>query len=75
MNWQDIHARVRKMIRAVFEGAIAIYPEMHSPTSRAIYGVDIMLDASFEPKLLEVILCTRFGVNYKDGCRQRMNLK
>lgn len=64
MNWQDIHARVRKMIRAVFEGAIAIYPEMHSPTSRAIYGVDIMLDASFEPKLLEVILCMIcFGVN------------
>lgn len=63
------------MIRAVFEGAIAIYPDMHSPTSRAIYGVDVMLDASCEPKLLEVMLCTHFGVNYKDGSWRRMNIK
>lgn len=55
VKWQDIHRRVREVLRAVFEGAAAVHPEMKSPTSRAIYGVDIMLDASFQPKLLEVI--------------------
>jgi len=42
------------MIRSVFEAAAVAHPEMHSPTSRAIYGVDVMLDSSFQPKLLEV---------------------
>lgn len=42
------------MIRSVFEAAAVAHPEMHSPTSRAMYGVDVMLDSSFQPKLLEV---------------------
>lgn len=54
VKWLDIHARVRTMIRSVFEAAAVAHPEMHSPTSRAIYGVDVMLDSSFQPKLLEV---------------------
>ena len=41
-------------MRLVFEGAIAVHPEMHSLTARAIYGVDILLTKDFEPKLLEV---------------------
>lgn len=42
------------MIRSVFEAAAVAHPEMHSSRSRAMYGVDIMLDSSFQPKLLEV---------------------
>lgn len=42
------------MIRSVFESAAVVHPEMHSPTSRAMYGVDVMLDCQFQPKLLEV---------------------
>lgn len=42
------------MIRSVFESAASLHPEMHDPKSRAMYGVDVMLDASFQPKLLEV---------------------
>lgn len=55
VDWKDIHQRVKGVLREVFQGAAAVHPEMKSPTSRAMYGVDIMLDASFHPKLLEVI--------------------
>jgi tubulin--tyrosine ligase-like protein 12 len=44
------------MIRCVFESASAVHPEMQNPFSRAIYGVDVMLDTSFKPKILEVCL-------------------
>ncbi|KAH1209508.1 Tubulin--tyrosine ligase-like protein 12 [Glycine max] len=57
VKWLDIHTRVRKIIRSVFEAAAVTHPEMHSPTSRAMYGVDVMLDSSFQPKLLEVTYC------------------
>lgn len=57
VDWQDIHKKVRQMIRLVFEAALGLHPEMHSPKSRAIYGVDVMLDSTFEPKLLEVTYC------------------
>ncbi|KAK2645229.1 hypothetical protein Ddye_020424 [Dipteronia dyeriana] len=57
VKWLEIHQRVKKMIRSVFESAAAVHPEMHSPKSRAMYGVDVMLDNSFRPKLLEVTYC------------------
>ncbi|GLT68020.1 hypothetical protein SLA2020_402840 [Shorea laevis] len=57
VKWLEIHQRVRKMIRSVFDSAAAVHPEMHSPRSRAIYGVDVMLDCCFQPKLLEVTYC------------------
>ncbi|OVA10335.1 Tubulin-tyrosine ligase/Tubulin polyglutamylase [Macleaya cordata] len=57
VKWLDIHQRIRKMIRAVFESAAMVHPEMHSSTSRAMYGIDVMLDSSFQPKLLEVTYC------------------
>ncbi|XP_057767163.1 uncharacterized protein LOC130987590 [Salvia miltiorrhiza] len=57
VKWLDIHLRVKQMIRSVFEAAAAVHPEMHSPTSRAMYGVDVMLDCHYQPKLLEVTYC------------------
>ncbi|OMO91799.1 Tubulin-tyrosine ligase [Corchorus olitorius] len=57
VKWLDIHQRVKSMIRSVFESAAAVHPEMHDPKSRAMYGVDVMLDDSFQPKLLEVTYC------------------
>lgn len=55
--WLDIHQKIRSMIRAVFDSAATVHPDMHSPMSRAIYGVDVMLDSCFKPKLLEVTYC------------------
>ncbi|OIV97356.1 hypothetical protein TanjilG_07108 [Lupinus angustifolius] len=57
VKWLDIHSRVRNLIRSVFEAAAVAHPEMHNPTSRAIYGVDVMLDSTFQPKILEVTYC------------------
>ncbi|KAI5084656.1 hypothetical protein GOP47_0000825 [Adiantum capillus-veneris] len=57
VNWRDIHQKVRQMLRSVFEGAFALHPEMHCSRSRAIYGVDVLLTDSFEPRLLEVTYC------------------
>ncbi|CAO2842027.1 unnamed protein product [Amaranthus hypochondriacus] len=57
VKWSIVHERIRSMIRSVFEAAVAVHPEMHNPKSRAIYGIDVMLDASFSPKLLEVTYC------------------
>lgn len=63
VKWSDIHSRVKKMIRSVFEAAAKVHPEMHSPTSRAMYGVDVMLDTSFQPKLLEVCFARNFIID------------
>ncbi|KAI8565339.1 hypothetical protein RHMOL_Rhmol03G0251300 [Rhododendron molle] len=57
VKWLDIHLRAKRMIRSVFESAAVVHPEMQSPKSRAIYGVDVMLDCHFQPKLLEVTYC------------------
>ncbi|KDP33915.1 hypothetical protein JCGZ_07486 [Jatropha curcas] len=57
VKWLDIHQKVKTMIRSLFEAAALVHPEMQSPMSRAMYGVDVMLDSSFEPKLLEVTYC------------------
>ncbi|CAA7395629.1 unnamed protein product [Spirodela intermedia] len=57
VEWSDIHERIRKMIRSVFDSAAAVHPEMHSSSARAMYGVDVMIDSAFNPKLLEVTYC------------------
>ncbi|URE49172.1 tubulin--tyrosine ligase-like protein [Musa troglodytarum] len=57
VNWQTIHQGIQDMIRSVFDSAAAVHPEMHNPQSRAMYGVDVMLDHLFKPKLLEVTYC------------------
>ncbi|KAJ8568776.1 hypothetical protein K7X08_030998 [Anisodus acutangulus] len=57
VNWLDIHSRIRSMLKSAFEAAAAVHPEMHHSKSRAMYGVDVMLDCHFQPKLLEITYC------------------
>ncbi|KAJ4767734.1 Tubulin-tyrosine ligase family protein [Rhynchospora pubera] len=57
VRWKEIHGRITKMIRCIFESAAVVQPEMHNPRSRAIYGIDVMLDSLFMPKILEVTYC------------------
>lgn len=57
VKWLDIHESICNMIRRVFESASAVHPEMQNTFSRAIYGVDVMLDNRFKPKILEVTYC------------------
>ena len=53
VDWSVIHDRIRKLLRLTLLSAQISYPQMHSETSRAMYGVDIMIDEDdFEPKLL-----------------------
>ncbi|CAN6296299.1 unnamed protein product [Urochloa humidicola] len=61
VKWLEIHESIRSMIRCVFESAAAVHPEMQNPFSRAIYGVDVMLDSRFKPKILEVTYCPDCG--------------
>ncbi|TVU48217.1 hypothetical protein EJB05_07846, partial [Eragrostis curvula] len=61
VKWPEIHESIRSMIRRVFESASAVHPEMQHPFSRAIYGVDVMLDDRFKPKILEVTYCPDCG--------------
>ncbi|KAH7297146.1 hypothetical protein KP509_26G055800 [Ceratopteris richardii] len=57
VDWRNIHEKVRHMLRAVFEGAFELHPEMHSSRARAIYGVDVLLTDTYEPRLLEITYC------------------
>lgn len=57
VNWEGIGREVEVMLREVFVAAATVHPEMQHPRARAIYGVDVMLDHCFQPKLLEVTYC------------------
>lgn len=61
--WPLIQQKINELIRKVFRAfsvcllevfASGNAPEMCLEQSRAMYGIDIMLDKDFEPKLLEV---------------------
>jgi tubulin--tyrosine ligase-like protein 12 len=53
------------MLRNTFIAAGIKYPKMHDDKSRAVYGIDIMIDESdMEPKLLEIT----FSPDCKRAC-------
>lgn len=53
------------MLRNVFIAVATKYPQMHDDNSRAVYGIDIMIDSeTMEPKLLEIT----FSPDCKRAC-------
>jgi hypothetical protein len=54
---KDIHKSVKEVLWQNFQG-VALFTQIWflRARERAIYGVYILLDASFQPKLLEIIL-------------------
>lgn len=70
VNWTVINEKIKKMLRNTFIAVATKYPEMHNDNSRAVYGIDIMIDAdTMEPKLLEITFspdCKRACEYYPD---------
>lgn len=58
--------KIKKMLRNTFVAAGIKFPGMHSEKSRAIYGIDVMIDSeNMEPKLLEIT----FSPDCKRACQ------
>lgn len=65
VQWSSIHEKIKKMLRNTFIAAGIKYPEMQDDKCRAVYGIDIMVDAdTMEPKLLEMT----FSPDCKRAC-------
>jgi hypothetical protein len=45
VQWATIHDKIKKMLRNTFIAAGKKYPEMQDDKCRAVYGIDIMVDA------------------------------
>lgn len=56
VDWNKIEDSIHYLIKSTFIAAVSQHT-MHAPKARAIYGLDIMLDANFQPHLLEVTYC------------------
>lgn len=55
IKWETVQKRINDMFRKTFEAAAAADPPVgfgKTHQSRAMYGIDIMLDQNFQPKLL-----------------------
>lgn len=62
IDWDIIYKKLKKQIEIVFLLAGKDCPQMINENSKAIYGVDAMIDADLEPKIVEINFqpdCTR----------------
>jgi tubulin--tyrosine ligase-like protein 12 len=57
IDWPTVLESIYEMFREVFTCAALATPEMQCSRSRAMYGMDVMLDSKCRPKLLEVNFC------------------
>lgn len=63
--WSGVNEKIKKMLRNVFIAVATKYPQMHDDKSRAVYGIDVMVDAdTMEPQLLEIT----FSPDCKRAC-------
>ena len=56
-QWSETQAKIYQTIKEMFSIAAQQYPKMQNPKSRAIYGIDIILDENKLPHVLEVNFC------------------
>jgi hypothetical protein len=60
VSWDDIYDKIKSSVKNIFLMAGKDCPQMTDAYSRAIYGLDIMIDEDLEPKVLEL--------NYSPDC-------
>ena len=62
VEWSSIYTKIKSAVKNIFLLAGKDCIQMNDPYSRAIYGLDIMIDTDLEPKVLEINFspdCTR----------------
>eukprot|EP00455_Lapot_gusevi_P036465 TRINITY_DN4059_c0_g1_i11.p1 TRINITY_DN4059_c0_g1~~TRINITY_DN4059_c0_g1_i11.p1 ORF type:complete len:856 (+),score=223.63 TRINITY_DN4059_c0_g1_i11:130-2568(+) len=68
MDWSVVQTKIYRMIRQIFVAASdtpAPAGFAHKPESRAMYGLDVMIDQEFNPSILEV--------NFSPDCKRAVN--
>ena len=66
IEWEPIYEKLRQKVKKVFLLACKDCPQMINYNSRAIYGLDAMLDNELEPHIIEI--------NYEPDCKELVNL-
>lgn len=69
-KWEAVEAKCFKMIRQMFEGGCkeqAPRGLVHNPQSRAMYGIDLMLEWREGNSDIEPMVCE---VNYMPDCKR-----
>jgi len=54
ISWDLTYGRIKDMVKEIFTAVNRAHPEMHNKNCRAIYGMDVMIDEDYQPKLLEL---------------------
>ena len=60
IDWENIYIKLKKQIKIIFLLASKDCPQMINYCSRAIYGLDAMIDYNLEPHVIEI--------NYQPDC-------
>ena len=60
IEWEPIYQKLKEKVKKVFLLACKDCPQMINYTSRAIYGLDAMVDSELEPHIIEI--------NYQPDC-------
>lgn len=54
IKYEAVYERIKQALRELFIAVKEKYPGLKSDQCRALYGVDIMVDANYNPKILEM---------------------
>ena len=54
VSWQLVLHKIHALVKHTFLAADILHPQIRNTNSRAVYGIDLMIDDQFQPKLLEI---------------------